>query len=319
MSAKPRLYIHVRNAKHFLRWELPEFRRYFELVDHPSESALLLSFGPDALESAAALPARKRFAVLFPGFSHNPVMDLRTRELHLRLIAGFDQIFINPGPLEIAYATADNVTMYPFSIDVDFVGEHPPRTALESLLHVSHDNPQKDWQRSASVMAKTGLPFEVYPPRDAHVLQAHVDRIDRRNALRRRVGLAQKSRLPVGYFDHRATIRKYSEFDGFVHVARNVGHIEFIDGKYTASLIEAGATGAIVFWHDTWGLGNGLETVFDLPVDTADAAEGILEIRSSLDVRRHSLATRDEMLSTFNPRRSVETRAARMLELDEVS
>lgn len=315
--SKPLLYIHVRNAKHFLRWELPEFRRYFELVDHPSESSLLLSFGPDALESAAALPARKRFAVLFPGFSHNPVTDLRTRELHLRLIAGFDQVFINPGPLEIAYATAGNVTLYPFSIDVDFVGRHRTRTTLDSLLHVSHDNPQKDWQRSASIMAKTGLRFEVYPPRDAQVLQAHVDRIDRLNAIRRRIGLDAKSRLPVGYFDHRSTVKKYGEYDGFVHVARNVGHIEFIDGKYTASLIEAGVTGAIVFWHDTWGLGNGLETVFDLPVRTADAAARLLEIRSSLDIERHSRATREEMITTFNPRRSVAIRAERMIELDD--
>jgi hypothetical protein len=33
--ARPKLYIHVVGATHFLRWEVPEFTKYFELVDRP--------------------------------------------------------------------------------------------------------------------------------------------------------------------------------------------------------------------------------------------------------------------------------------------
>jgi hypothetical protein len=311
-----KLYIHVRMAKHFLRWELPEFAKHFDLVNEPSEDTVLLSFGPDALEEASTLPARARFAVLFPGFSFNPVRDMVVRERQFEIIREcFRQVFINPGPLELVYRELNNVSFYPFSVDIARVGLKRYRTTLDNLLHVSHDNPQKDWPRSESIMYKTGLPYEVFPPRDRTVLEKHVRRGGARDRVRALAGRQVGHRLPVGYFDHRRTIEKYQNYDGFVHVARDVRHPEFIDGKYTASLIEAGLTGAILFWHDTWGLGNSLETVFDLPLDTARAAERILEIRSSLDVEAHSKRTREEMLDTFNPQKSVSIRAQRIQEL----
>ena len=304
-----RLYLHVGKAQHFLRWERAEFARHFDLVDAPSPDAALLSFGPDVFEEAATLPARGRFAVLFPGFSFNPVRDMALRDRQRSLIThAFDQVFINPGPLEIAYAGLDNVSFYPFSVDTSLVGFRRHRTGLDSLLHVSHDNPQKDWHRSASVMTKTGLPFEVFPPRDPVVLTRHVRALERRNAVRRLVGRRSRGVLPIGYFDHARTIREYHRFDGFVHVARDVRHPEFIDGKYTAALIEAGVSGAILFWHDTWGLGNGLETVFELPLDTAAAAQRILEVREGVDIEAHSRRTREEMLDTFSPTTSVGAR-----------
>lgn len=313
---KPELYIHVGKATHFLRWELPEFAKQFTLVSEPSERAALLSFGPDVLESAAVLPAAKRFAVLFPGFSFNPVRNLETRAQQLNLIQeSFAEVFINPGPLEIAYASLPNVSLYPFSVDTDLVALRRYRTSLDSLLHVSYDNPQKDWQRSESVMRKTGLRYEVFPPRDPVLLASHLASLNKENLLRAKAGLKTTVPLPIGYFDHKVTVDKYHEYDGFVHIARDVRHPEFIDGKYTASLMEAGLTGAILFWHDTWGLGNGLETVFDLPAETWLAADRIKDIRGSLDVSAHSKRTREEMLDTFNPHHSVSVRAARIKEL----
>ncbi len=180
---------------------------------------------------------------------------------------------------------------------------------------MSHDNPQKDWQRSASVMAKTGLPFEVFPPRSARAIAEYDERARQADDDRRRRGEAVPERLPAGYFTHEETIEVYHRHDGFVHVARDVRHPEYIDGKYTAAFIEAGVSGALLFWHDTWGLGNNLETAFALPVDTRDAAARILDIRASVDIERHSLATREEMLATYNVNASVGTRARRMLEL----
>lgn len=314
--ARPTLYIHVGAATHFLQWEVQEFAKHFTLVTKPSARTILLSFGPDVLEEAARLPARARFAVLFPGFSFNPVRDRRVRERQLRIIReSFTQIFINPGPLEIAYAGLTNLSFYPFSVDTAAVTLNRYRSSLDSLLHLSHDNPQKDWQRSESIMAKTGLPYEVFPPRDHAVLLRHVRWARRRDRVKRAIGLTVPERLPVGYFDHGRAIAKYQEYDGFVHVARDVRHPEFIDGKYTASLIEAGVTGAILFWHDTWALGNTLETVFELPLNTAAAAQQILDVRSSLDVEKHSRLTREEMLDVFSPHRSVEVRARRMIDL----
>ena len=310
-----RLYIHSAKAAHFLQWELPQWAKEFELVDTPSSDTLLMSFGPDVLDEAAHLPARERFAVLFPGFSFNPVRDLALRARQRGLIEErFRQVFINPGPLEIAYQGLPNVSHYPFSVDTRLVGFTRYRTTIDSLLHVSYDNPQKDWQRSEAVMLKTGLPYEVYPPRNRVLLRReHRARI-RMARLRGLVGKRDVV-LPVGYVSHRSTVRKYRAYDGFVHVARDVRHPEFIDGKYTASLIEAGVSGAILFWHDTWGLGNGLETVVELPAGSAAAAEQILDIRRSVDVQALSRATREEMMDTFTPQHSVAVRANRIREL----
>lgn len=310
----PELYLHVGKAKHFARWERPEFAKHFTLVDAPADNVPLLSFGPDVFDEAAMMPASRRYAVLFPGFSFNPVRDEALR-LHQRglMASRFERVFINPGPLTIAYQGVANVSLFPFSVDLELAKVRGYRRRLDSLIHVSQDNPQKDWRRSESIMHRTGLKYEVFPPRQSRKLVSHVQRVERANAFRRALRLRERGHLPVGYLSHEATVRKYQDYDGFVHVARDVRHPEFIDGMFTASLIEAGATGAILFWHDTWQLGSELETPFRLPLDTRAAAEIILDIRSSIDVEKHSRATSDEMLEVFNPRRSVAIRAESIL------
>lgn len=310
----PKLYVHVGGATHFLRWELPELAQYFTIVDAPSSDALLMSFGPDVLEESAVLPAAARFAVLFPGFGHNPVHNLPLREHHRDLIAtSYRLAFINPGPLQIAYAGLGNVMLYPFSVDTSLVGVRRFRRRLDSLIHVSAEAPQKDWERSVEVMRLTGLRHTVFPPRLGryHRLQRLQNRL--RVAASRSVGRPGPVLPPRGYMTHEATVRRYQSHDGFVHVARDVAHPIYLDGKYTATLIEAGLTGAILFWHDTFGLGNHLETVFEVPLEPTAAAARILEVRTSLDVAAHSRRTHEEMMDVFNPTTSVRVRAEAML------
>ncbi len=311
---KPKLYIHVKQATHFLRWEVPEFEKYFTVVDDPSGDTLLLSFGPDVLEEASTLPALKRFATLFPGFSHNPLYNSETRRIHRKLIKNFEKIFINPGPLEIAYKGLDNVVFYPFSVDTELVKLKRYRKKLNKLVHVSNASPQKDWERSVEIMKETGLKYDVFPPRSPEVYRRHVERHEKNNRLRKRIGQKEKKYLPYGYLDHKEAIKQYHCHDGFVHVARDIKHKTFIDGKYTATFIEAGLTGSILFWHDTFELGNNLETVFSLPLDTHKAASEILAIRQSIDVKEHSRRTHEEMMDTFNPVDSVRVRAEAILE-----
>lgn len=310
----PRLFVHVGEATHFLRWELPEFARYFTLVDSPSPAAALMAFGPDVLEGAAALPAMARFAVLFPGFGHNPVHNLPLRERNRDLIAtSYRLAFINPGPLQIAYEGLPNVSFYPFSVDTSMVGVSRYRRKLDSLIHVSSEAPQKDWERSAEVMRLTGLRSTVFPPRIGryHRVRRLENRL--RGKASRALGLPEPALPPPGYVSHKAVIRRYRRYDGFVHVAREIDHPMYLDGKYTATLIEAGLTGAILFWHDTFRLGNHLETVFEVPLDPARAAERIREVRSSVDVSAHSRLTHAEMMDVFNPFDSVRIRAEAML------
>lgn len=307
---KPPLHIYVNGATHFLRWETLEFAKYFTLVDRPSEKTILLSFGPDALETASTLPCSKRYAVLFPGFGHNPLYNKEISNLHRKLIRHkFDAVFINPGPLEIAYRGLPNVVLYPFSVDTSIVTYSGPRKKLQSLIHVSSDYPQKDWRRSEEIMQRTGLTSKVYPPRD--------DKFFKNKSKKRKLinSFRQKLRLPLmqqpfdGYVEHSDVINMYKKYDGFVHVAADIKSPLYLDGKYTASLIEAGLTGCILFWHDTFGLGNNLKTVFNLSLDPEKAAQEILEIRDSIDVRAHSQKTHEEMLETFNPVKSVALRA----------
>lgn len=310
----PRLYLHVGQATHFLRWEIPEFNKYFTLVDSPSKDIPLLCFGPDVLEEAAKLPASKRYAVLFPGFAHNPVYNPDIKKLHRRLIASrFSAVFINPGPLEIAYKGLENVLFYPFSIDTELVQVKNFRKNINSLLHVSSESPQKDWQRSEAVMQRTGLEYEVYPPRSAELHKRQYRTNKSLDKVRRILGMQPKN-IPYGYVKHELVVKKYQQYDGFVHVAKDIKDPIYIDGKYTASFIEAGMTGAILFWHDTFKLGNNLKTVFNLSLDPEKAAKEILEIRSSIDVEKHSQLTRQEMLDTFNPVESVRIRAEKILQ-----
>lgn len=312
---RPKLYIYCKQARHFLAWETTYWENNFELTDSPSKNTILLSFGPDALEDASELPALKRFAVLFPGFGHNPLYNLKIRKLHSMLISKyFEAVFINPGPLEIAYKDLKNIYFYPFSVDVKKVLLKKPRIKLDSLLHVSNNGAQKDWERSERIMKLTNLKYEVFPPRDDNILKSHIKRNEHKNKIRKVLGFSEKEHLPLGYVNHERVIKKYQQYDGFVHIARNIQDPYLIDGKYTASLIEAGITGAILFWHDTLNLGNTLETVFDLSLDEQTAAGEILRIRQSIDINKHSQWTSEEMLDTFNPEKSVQIRANKILE-----
>ncbi|MEI2833228.1 MAG: hypothetical protein V9G25_00290 [Acidimicrobiia bacterium] len=258
MNTKPDLHIVVGGATHFLRWEIPELEKYFNLVSAPSINTLLISFGPDILEKASKLPALKRFAVTFPGFSINPLRDLEIRAMHTELFKNFETVFINHGPLEIAYEKVGNIEFYPFSIDMELVKLKSYRKRLTSLIHVSNPAIQKDWERSEAVMLATGLNFEVYPTRSSEFYAKHIRKGENYNRLRRKFRLKEKHYLPEGYVNHKTVVKKYQEYDGFVHVASDKMHPLHIDGKYTASLIEAGVTGSILFWHDTYKLGNGL-------------------------------------------------------------
>lgn len=310
-----KLYIHVGNATHFLKWELEEFSKYFEIVQSPAKEALLLSFGPDVLVEASTLPAKERFAVLFPGFGHNPLYNHELNKLHRSVIKKFKGVFVNPGPLEIAYKGLKNIYLYPFSVDTKLVACKKYRTSVKSLLHVSNDGLQKDWQRSEKIMHLTGKKYEVYPPRNNHFYDKEVKRNEIKNKLRSIIHIKKRNYLPRGYVMHEKVIKKYQKYDGFVHVAKDIKHQVLIDGKYTASLIEAGLTGCILFWHDTFSLGNDLKTVFSLPLDPVEAAEEINKICHSIDIKKHSEATRAEMLAKFNPTTSVKIRVEKILEL----
>jgi len=319
-DVKPKLKLLVGQAIHFLRWELPVFAKQFELVDEPSNEAILFAFGPDVLDLGATLPCRRRVAMLFPGFGVNPLHDATYRAHVLEVIdRDYDLVFANPGPLAIAYQDCRKLTLCEFSVDTVFNTVKSYRKGLDSLIHVSADTPQKDWPRSESIMRLTGLKYEVYPPRGGRRLSSSHSVKRRFNRFAKRLKLPLQFNVPpFGYLEHSKVVEKYQQYDGFVHIAADIKSPVFVDGKYTTCLLEAGLTGCILFWHDTFGLGNTLETVFELPLEPEKAADEILRIRQGLDVERHSRLTREEILDRFNPEKSVPFRCAKMRELAEV-
>jgi len=313
---KPKLYLYVHKASHFLRWERPELDKYFEVVQEPSADIPLLVFGPEAVEKAAELPASKRFAYIFPGFDVNPLHDLEFRKKMLAIFdERFELVFMNNGPLVKAYGKGPKFSIVPFSIDTKLVDFKRYRTRIDSLLHVSQAAYQKDWERSVAIMEATGLPFKLFPPRgvELHTRQEIWQR--RLNRLFVRTGVKFRYDVPPkGYVKHSKVIELYHQYDGFVHIAGEKFHKRYIDGHILSTMLEAGLTGSILFWHDTHGMGPALETVFDMPLDIELAAARILELRESLDVEKHSRATREEILEKHNPEKSVRLRAEQMLE-----
>lgn len=315
---KPDLFIKVEGAFHFLKWELPHFAKKFNIVDKPTKKAICLVYGPDAFCNLSEIPSIKKVAYLFPGFGINPLHDLEKREEILKKIEDqFDLVLINPGPLEKAFENCKKIVKVPFSINENLLTKRKDRKVLNSLLHVSADYPQKDWQRSQECMHKTNLKYEVYPSRKRNIskpasfLQIAMKRL--LNKTFQIIGINTRS-LPNTYTSHLNVIKKYYEYDGFVHIASDVKDKKHIDGKYTACLMEAGASGSICFWHDTFNLGNDLETVFSLPLDPCKAALEITNIKKSLNVPKHSAQTRMEMLDKFSSFKSVEIRSRAILE-----
>lgn len=297
-TQKTRLYIHIENATHFLKWELPYFKKYFELVDEPSSDAVLFVFGPDALATGAMLPARLRTTLIFPGFSYNPYHNLVHRHGMQRVVdEHYDILFANPGPIAEAFKDCPKLRICPFSVDTDRISVRRFRKSIDSLIHISANYPQKDWTRSRDTMQLTGLKYDVFPPRERSLARRIARRI--KNELVDNNRVTNAPLLHAGYDSHDTVIRKYSEYDGFVHIAGETP--PFVDGKYTATLLEAGLTGSILFWHDTLGLGNDFETIFSLPKDPQSAAEEILIIRRSIDVETHSRLTAEEVRERVNP------------------
>jgi len=115
-------------------------------------------------------------------------------------------------------------------------------------------------------------------------------------------------RRNLGYASHSATIEKYVEYDGFVHIAKQKQILDRLDGKYTAALLEAGVTGAIIFWHDTYSDGNDFETIFSVSAEPEVAATQIMEIRQNISIEDHSRRTIEEISDRCHPAHIVRRR-----------
>lgn len=319
MTAKPKLHIVVKNAAHFLRHERPIYERFFECVDEPGPDVMVHGYATDALFGLHQLPARSRSAYILPGWGFSsPLFDL---DLRARMASYVEQhldvALINRGPLSMAFAGCPKFEITGFSIDLGMARHQHERRSLHSLIHVSADYPEKDWRRSEAVMKGTGLAWEVFPPRTpggASRGLRPITKLKRKlNHLANRAGINARFDVPrTRYVESSQVLKKLAAYDGFVHVAAPVP--PGADGMYVSTLLEAGLTGALLFWHDTHGHGGFLETVFELPVEPDRAAEQIRDIAATVDVAAHSRSTYEEIRDTFDPAKVVADRCRLILE-----
>lgn len=321
-QSRIRLKIVVGKAPHFLEFELPYFKKYFDVVDDSNDETVVFAYAPDVLEYAASFPCSLRTAIIFPGFGFRPYCEPSDRAFLAGLInKHYDLVFANPGPMEEAFRDTGKLVIHPFCIDLDRIPFEKPRRQLNSLLHASAiGSMKKDWMRSVHVMQQTGLKWEIFPPRplvdeqqkiiESVTADSVFDKLRKQfvkwrnrywHAFYRRtlkLGLPPLI-LPSGYLSHNTLIKRYQQYDGFVHIAKD--NPPATDAKYTATLLEAGATGALLFWHDTLGLGNDFETIFSLPLDPEQAAKEILLIRQNVNIEQHSRRTAKEVRDRCNP------------------
>lgn len=322
MTSKPKLFLVVGRAKHFLAWERPEYERYFELVDAPGPDVLVHGYSTDTFFGLHELPARSRSAYVRPGWTPtHPFYDLELRQqMSDYAAAHLDVAFVNPGPLWAAFRDDPTFALTTYTIDLAHASWFRPRTELRSLLHLSADWPTKDWRRNAAIMAATGLDHLVYPPRDGRGAYGEVGTAIR---VRRKVnGWARKLRVPLQlevpnkrYVEQEKVLPLLASHDGFVHVAAPMP--PRAESQYVATLLEAGLTGALLFWYDTQGCGGYLETVFEVDLDPEVAAAQILDIAASTDIAAHSRRTHEEIRAVFDPRPAIRDRCEKMLEAAE--
>jgi hypothetical protein len=321
-QSRIRLKIVVGKAPHFLELELPYFKKYFDVVDDCDDETVVLAYAPDVLEYAASLPGRLRTAVIFPGFGFRPYCEPLDRAFLTGLIDKYyELVFVNPGPMEESFRETEKLVVHPFCIDLARIPFKRPRQQLNSLLHASAiGSMKKDWMRSVRAMQQTGLKWEIFPPRPLVDEQNNVIESLKTNSIvykfrnqllrwrnrywhaiyRRTLKLGlPPMMLPVGYLSHDMLIKRYQQYDGFVHIAKH--NLPATDAKYTATLLEAGATGSLLFWHDTLGLGNDFETIFNLPLNPTQAAKEILHIRQNVNIEQHSRQTAEEIRDRCNP------------------
>lgn len=321
-QSRIRLKIVVGKAPHFLELELPYFKKYFDVVDDADDETVVLAYASDVLAHATSFRCSIRTALIFPGFGFRPYSVPSDRSFMAELINQHYQVaFVNPGPMEESFRDTGKLVVHPFSIDLARLPFKKPRQALNSLLHASAiGSMKKDWMRSVRVMQQSGLKWEIFPPRplvdepdavgEPAAAPSLPDKVRQQLAVWRnhywhpiyrrtlKWGLPPLM-LPNGYLSHDTLIKRYQQYDGFVHIAKD--NSPATDAKYTATLLEAGATGALLFWHDTLGLGNDFETIFNLPLDPALAAAEILQIRQHVNIEQHSRRTAEEIRDRCNP------------------
>lgn len=272
-----------RNSFHFNKWEKHLFKKYFrEVVYHSLEDDpkcevikkddVLFVYAMITLYNH--VKCDNKFGIFYPGFGFNP---FKNREKALKsgyLFDKYDAIFMNEGPIWETFKQFPNAILVQYSCDPNIFKKTRQRDTFKKIIQVAGKiGPFKGRHISTEVFKL--LPYE------SELVPADSD--------------------PVMYIPWERLPEIYQNADGFLSPNLIGPPPEYqIDAKYQVSLIEAGMSGCIIFWHDCMGLGNSMETVFEIPSDPAGISQKIQEVVGSIDLEKHSALTAQEFYEKGN-------------------
>jgi hypothetical protein len=273
-------------------WMNDEFRKYFREVIVTStpycpareDDVLMVNA---CMGSFQDFPCKRKFGILLPGFSFHPFKRPEQFSEMKPMFVKYDAIFCDEAPVGAAVkrdGTCKNFHYVPISANSYDFKKTRKRDKFRKIIQVASHGPEKGRDVSKQAMMLMPYKWELIPGDTEDYFQ--------------------RSQAQM--------IATYQEADGFLHPGK-VGPAPgyFVDGKYTVSLIEAGLSGCIIFWHDAMGHGNSMETVFEVSLNPREIAARVQEVVGSIDLDAHSTKTAEE----FRNKYSVENTVKKMMDI----
>ena len=273
-------------------WMNGEFGKYFKEVVVTSnpwfparKDDVLLANA--ALGSFQRMECRLKFGIMLPGFGFHPFKNPEQFEALKPTFARYDAVFCDEAPVWEAArrdGTCRNFHKVPICANSRDFRKTRKRSEFRRVLQVASHGSEKGRDVARKAMALMPYEWEQVPAEGREYFSV------------------PQSEMP-GVFQRA---------DGFLHPGR-VGDPPgyWTDAKYTVSLIEAGMSGCVVFWHDAMGVGNSMETVFEVSLDPAEIAERVKEVAGSIDLDAHSERTSRE----FTAKHSIENTVKAKMEV----
>lgn len=271
---------------HFSQWDIPEFEKYFSNViihcrDADPEYTLIKKDDILYVYGVGFYPTPKidcfaKFGVLFPGFALRPLTNLIQRAEIAKEIRAYTAVFVNEGPMWESYRGTSNVYKVPHGVASNLFKKTRVRNKFKRIIQVANNkytSPYKGRHISEAAMKLMPYKWELIPENDH----------------------------PYGYIPFNDLIAVYQNADGFLS-PQMVGPPPECetDCNYNGTTLEAGLSGCVVFWHDAMGLGNKLETVFEISLNPVEIAKRIQDIVNNINLEKHSLLTAEEFYEYCN-------------------
>lgn len=273
-------------------WMNEEFKKYFKEVvvvssnSYPAnEDDILLA--NTCLGSFQDYPTKLKFGIVLPGFSFHPFNHPEHVEALKPCLSKYDAVFCDEAPVGYSFqrnGTIKNFHIVPICCNTRDFKKTRVRDKFKRIIQVASHGSEKGRFEAKAAMKLLPYEWQQYPG-------------DTENYFK-----IPQNEMP----------NIFQNADGFLQPGR-IGDPpgRFMDAKYTVSLIEAGLSGCIIFWHDVMGIGNSMKTVFEVPLNPKGMAERIKDVVSSIDLEKHSILTAEE----FREKHSIENTVRAKMEI----